>query len=126
MRSSCQNGSACASSWPEIPSTTSAISGRRPVSNGGSATSRMRRSTTSLPRPPSHCSLSARLDQSGASCGRSDPEQPSPYDVGGMAEPVRRYGAGLVVPADDIDALAEGVGRLSTTRMPSRARVKVR
>jgi glycosyltransferase involved in cell wall biosynthesis len=29
------------------------------------------------------------------------------YDVGGLAEPVRRFGAGRVVPAGDVDALAE-------------------
>ena len=34
------------------------------------------------------------------------------YDVGGMAEPVRRFRAGAVVPADDREALAEAAGRL--------------
>jgi glycosyltransferase involved in cell wall biosynthesis len=29
------------------------------------------------------------------------------YDVGGLAEPVRRFGAGRVVPAEDVAALAE-------------------
>jgi glycosyltransferase involved in cell wall biosynthesis len=28
------------------------------------------------------------------------------YDVGGLAEPVRRFGAGRVVPAGDVEALA--------------------
>ncbi|MCL4289300.1 MAG: glycosyltransferase family 4 protein [Thermoleophilia bacterium] len=31
------------------------------------------------------------------------------YDVGGIAEPVKRFGAGVVAPPDDLDALVEGV-----------------
>ena len=34
------------------------------------------------------------------------------YDVGGLAEPVRAYGAGRVVPAGDVDALAAAAGEL--------------
>jgi glycosyltransferase involved in cell wall biosynthesis len=34
------------------------------------------------------------------------------YDVGGIAEPVRRYGAGVAVAADDLDALTEAVRAL--------------
>jgi glycosyltransferase involved in cell wall biosynthesis len=34
------------------------------------------------------------------------------YDVGGVAEPVRRFGAGRVVPAGDIEALADAVREL--------------
>jgi glycosyltransferase involved in cell wall biosynthesis len=34
------------------------------------------------------------------------------YDVGGIAEPVRRFGAGRVVPAGDIEALAEAAREL--------------
>jgi glycosyltransferase involved in cell wall biosynthesis len=34
------------------------------------------------------------------------------YDVAGVAEPVRRFGAGRVVPAGDVDALEEGVREL--------------
>ena len=34
------------------------------------------------------------------------------YDVGGIAEPVRRFGAGRVVPAGDVDALAEAARAL--------------
>jgi glycosyltransferase involved in cell wall biosynthesis len=34
------------------------------------------------------------------------------YDVGGLAEPVRRFGAGRVVPAGDVDALAEAAREL--------------
>jgi glycosyltransferase involved in cell wall biosynthesis len=32
--------------------------------------------------------------------------------VGGLAEPVRAYGAGRVVPAGDVDGLAEAIGAL--------------
>ncbi len=31
------------------------------------------------------------------------------YDVGGIAEPVSRFGAGVVAPPDDLDALTDGV-----------------
>jgi glycosyltransferase involved in cell wall biosynthesis len=31
------------------------------------------------------------------------------YDVGGLAEPVRAFGAGLVVPAGNLDALADAI-----------------
>ena len=34
------------------------------------------------------------------------------YDVGGLAEPVRRFGAGAVVPPGDIEAMTEAVRRL--------------
>jgi glycosyltransferase involved in cell wall biosynthesis len=34
------------------------------------------------------------------------------YDAGGIAEPVRRYGAGVVAPPDDLDALTAGVAEL--------------
>ncbi len=34
------------------------------------------------------------------------------YDVGGIAEPVRRFGAGRVVPAGDVDALTEATREL--------------
>ena len=34
------------------------------------------------------------------------------YDVGGIAEPVRRFGAGRVVPAGDLDALTEAAREL--------------
>jgi glycosyltransferase involved in cell wall biosynthesis len=34
------------------------------------------------------------------------------YDVAGLAEPVRAYGAGRVVPAGDVDALTAAVGEL--------------
>jgi glycosyltransferase involved in cell wall biosynthesis len=34
------------------------------------------------------------------------------YDVGGLAEPVRRFGAGRVVPAGDVDALAAAIREL--------------
>jgi glycosyltransferase involved in cell wall biosynthesis len=34
------------------------------------------------------------------------------YDVGGLPEPVRAYGAGRVVPRDDVDALAAALREL--------------
>jgi len=34
------------------------------------------------------------------------------YDVGGLAEPVRAYGAGRVVPAGDVEALTAAAGEL--------------
>ena len=38
------------------------------------------------------------------------------YDVGGIAEPVRRFGAGRVVPAGDVDALTEAARELLDDR----------
>jgi glycosyltransferase involved in cell wall biosynthesis len=34
------------------------------------------------------------------------------YEVGGVAEPVQRFGAGRVVPAGDVEALGEAVSEL--------------
>ena len=34
------------------------------------------------------------------------------YDVGGLGEPVRTYGAGRVVPAGDVEALTAAVAEL--------------
>ena len=34
------------------------------------------------------------------------------YDVGGIAEPVKRFGAGRVVPAGDVEALAAAAREL--------------
>ncbi len=48
------------------------------------------------------------IDQSGAllrALGAGVPVVA--YDVGGLAEPVRRFGAGLVVPGGDVEALTE-------------------
>ena len=53
------------------------------------------------------------LDQSGALLrALGSGAAVAAYDVGGIADPVKRYGAGLVASADDVAALAEGVGRL--------------
>jgi glycosyltransferase involved in cell wall biosynthesis len=57
------------------------------------------------------------LDQSGAlllALGAGVPAVA--YDVGGIAEPVRRFGAGRVVPAGDIDALADAARELLESR----------
>ena len=53
------------------------------------------------------------IDQSGAllrALGAGVPVVT--YDVGGLAEPVRRFEAGRVVPAGDVDALAEAAREL--------------
>jgi glycosyltransferase involved in cell wall biosynthesis len=55
----------------------------------------------------------AELDQSGALLQALGAGVPAVvYDVGGLAEPVARYGAGRVVPAGDVEALAEAAGEL--------------
>ena len=53
------------------------------------------------------------IDQSGALLRALGAGVPViAYDVGGLAEPVRRFGAGRVVPPGDIDALADAVREL--------------
>ena len=53
------------------------------------------------------------LDQSGALLQALGAGVPAvAYDVGGIAEPVRRFGAGRVVPAGDVDALTDAVREL--------------
>ena len=53
------------------------------------------------------------LDQSGALLRALGAGVPAiAYDVGGVAEPVLRFGAGRVVPAGDVAALAAAVGEL--------------
>ncbi|HVA29999.1 MAG TPA: glycosyltransferase family 4 protein [Gaiellaceae bacterium] len=55
------------------------------------------------------------LDQSGALLRALGAGVPAvAYDVGGVAEPVRRFGAGRVVPAGDVEALAAAVHELLT------------
>jgi len=55
------------------------------------------------------------LDQSGALLRALGAGVPAvAYDVGGIAEPVRAFGAGRVVPAGDVDALAAAVHDLLT------------
>jgi glycosyltransferase involved in cell wall biosynthesis len=55
----------------------------------------------------------AELDQSGALLQALGAGVPAvAYDVGGLAEPIVRYGAGRVVPAADVDALADAVNEL--------------
>ncbi len=57
------------------------------------------------------------LDQSGALLRALGAGVPAvAYDVGGVAEPVRRFGAGRVVPAGDVDALGDAVRELLTDR----------
>ncbi|HZO33699.1 MAG TPA: glycosyltransferase [Gaiellaceae bacterium] len=55
----------------------------------------------------------AELDQSGALLQALGAGVPAVvYDVGGLAEPVQAYGAGSVVPAGDVEALASAVAEL--------------
>ena len=55
----------------------------------------------------------AELDQSGALLRALGAGIPAiVYDVGGLAEPVRAFGAGRVAPADDVDALAAAIREL--------------
>jgi glycosyltransferase involved in cell wall biosynthesis len=55
----------------------------------------------------------AELDQSGALLQALGAGVPAvAYDVGGLAEPIARYGAGRVVPAGDVEALTEAVRQL--------------
>jgi glycosyltransferase involved in cell wall biosynthesis len=53
------------------------------------------------------------LDQSGALMQALGAGVPAvAYDVGGLAEPIERFGAGRVVPAGDVDALATAAREL--------------
>ncbi len=53
------------------------------------------------------------LDQSGALMRALGAGVPTvAYDVGGVAEPIRQFGAGTVVPPDDQEALQAALGRL--------------
>ncbi len=55
----------------------------------------------------------AELDQSGALLQALGAGVPAVvYDVGGLAEPIERYGAGRVVPAGDLEALTAAAGEL--------------
>jgi glycosyltransferase involved in cell wall biosynthesis len=55
----------------------------------------------------------AELDQSGALMRALGAGVPAVvYDVGGLAEPVRAFHAGLVVPSGDVEALAAAIGGL--------------
>jgi glycosyltransferase involved in cell wall biosynthesis len=53
------------------------------------------------------------LDQSGALLQALGAGVPAvAYDVGGIAEPVRRFGAGRVVPAGDVEAFTDAIREL--------------
>ena len=55
----------------------------------------------------------AELDQSGALLQALGAGVPAVvYDVAGLGEPIRRFGAGRVVPAGDVEALRDAVGEL--------------
>ncbi len=68
------------------------------------------------------------LDQSGALLHALGAGVPAvAYDVGGVAEPVRTFGAGTVVPAGDVEALAAAVRTLlSDSEALERARAGAR
>jgi glycosyltransferase involved in cell wall biosynthesis len=54
-----------------------------------------------------------QLDQSGALLQALGAGVPAvAYDVGGIAEPVRRFGAGRVVPPGDVESLADAIREL--------------
>jgi glycosyltransferase involved in cell wall biosynthesis len=62
------------------------------------------------------------LDQSGALLRALGAGVPAvAYDVGGIAEPVRRFGAGRVVPAGDVEALSAAVAEVIADPEPFRA-----
>jgi glycosyltransferase involved in cell wall biosynthesis len=57
------------------------------------------------------------LDQSGALLRALGAGVPAvAYEVGGVAEPIRTFGAGRVVPAGDVEGLAEAVHELLSDR----------
>jgi glycosyltransferase involved in cell wall biosynthesis len=59
----------------------------------------------------------AELDQSGALLRALGAGVPAVvYDVGGLAEPVQRFGAGAVVPPGDVEAMTEAVRLLLSDR----------
>ena len=66
----------------------------------------------------------AELDQSGALLQALGAGVPSVvYDVAGLGEPIRAFGAGAVVPAGDVDAFTAGrAASCSATPMRSRVR----
>ena len=64
----------------------------------------------------------AELDQSGAMLQALGAGVPVvAYDVGGLAEPIERFGAGRVVAAGDVDALTEAVREVLADPSPFRA-----
>jgi len=75
-------------------------------------------STSELDRALSHATVAvfpyrAELDQSGALLQALGAGVPAVvYDVAGLGEPVREYGAGRVVPAGDVEALTAAVDDL--------------
>jgi glycosyltransferase involved in cell wall biosynthesis len=61
------------------------------------------------------------LDQSGALLRALGAAVPAVvYDVGGLAEPILRFGAGLVVPPGDLDGLATAIGEVLRDPEPFR------
>ena len=64
-------------------------------------------------RPPSPSFPTAELDQSGALLQALGAGVPAVvYDVAGLGEPIRRFGAGRVVPAGDVEGMQSAVADL--------------
>ena len=84
------------------------------TSTGGSATCRRPRSTARFGEATvAVFPYRPELDQSGALLRALGAGVPAiAYDVGGVAEPVLRFGAGRVVPPGDVAALAAAVAEL--------------
>lgn len=62
------------------------------------------------------------LDQSGALLRALGAGVPAiAYDIGGIAEPVRRFGAGRVVPPGDVEALAAAIAEVLADPEPFRS-----
>jgi glycosyltransferase involved in cell wall biosynthesis len=84
-------------------------------------------SQTELDRALSEASVAVfpyrpELDQSGALLQALGAGVPAVvYDVGGLADPVRAYGAGRVVPPGDVDALTEALRELLADPSAARA-----
>ena len=93
------------------------------------ATSRTSSWIRSWPRQRSRSSPTVpELDQSGALLRRAlgSGTAVAAYDAGGIAEPVRRFGAGAVAPANDLAALTEGVDGCWRSRGARAARAGAR
>ena len=97
----------------------SARAGRRLREHAGDraesrlGTSPRARSTARSATPPSPSFYRPEIDQSGALLRALGAGVPViGYNIGGIGEPVRRFGAGRVVPAGDLDGLTEAVREL--------------
>ena len=104
----------CSSRATRSSRSTATAPPRRDRASGGSATCREAEVDRALGEATvARLPVPAELDQSGALLRALGAGVPAvAYDVGGIAEPVRRFGAGRVVPAGDVEALAAAVREL--------------